>query len=209
MPVYPLENKHPLKSVYLWKISESVEDLQKIQPELVVPSYIHHPNKVKEFLSSRILLSNILPLSGYHKNSDGKPIPVGSGHLSISHTHGWAAVVFDETFSVGIDVEIISEKANRLKTKFSNPVEWEPLKNESEWNDSVLFSVIWSVKEAIYKMLPNMGWVFKENFFINSINKNNGSFSASIFPNKGNTILAKGSFCFIENIVLVVAFQEN
>jgi 4'-phosphopantetheinyl transferase EntD len=209
MPVYPIQISMPNTMIQLWKIAETREELVNYNPLLQIPQQINHPAKILEFLASRLILSNILPGVEISKNDQGKPIANNESHASISHTKGWAAVCYNHSFPVGIDVEHISDKAFRLRKKFSQEQEWLALKKTTNYTDSVLFSVIWSVKEAVYKCLPHLGWVFSEDFFISSMNENNRSFTL-VAKNKGEKMLhLKGVFEFIENIVLVVAITEN
>ncbi len=209
MPVYPIEISMPNTMIQLWKITETSQELSNYNPSLQIPKQINHPAKILEFLASRLILSNILPGIEISKNDQGKPIANNNSHTSISHTKGWAAVCYNPGSPVGIDVEQISDKAFRLRNKFSQEHEWLALKKATTYKDSVLFSVIWSVKEAVYKLLPHQGWVFREDFFISSLNENSRSFTV-IAKNKGEKMLhLRGVFEFIENIVLVVAITEN
>lgn len=209
MPVYPTQNSLPDTRLELWKIVETIDELQLLSPGLPVPAAITHPDKIQEFLASRILFNHMFPGKIISKSSQGKPLIDDQGHLSISHTRGWAAIGFHPVFRVGIDVEVISDKAFRLRNKFSHPKEWLPLQKTTGYEDSVLFSVLWSVKEALYKLLPHEGWVFKEHFFVTAIDSNHHTFKAEIGQGEQKKNWISGEFHFYENIVLVVAQTSN
>jgi 4'-phosphopantetheinyl transferase len=209
MPVYPIEISLPAIQLQVWKITESVQDFALMYPDLNAPDHINHPDKILEFLASRAAFLHILPNSKLNKTPNGKPEPDHDGHLSISHTRGWAAVVFNDQSPVGIDLEIIEEKAFRLRNKFSHQDEWAPLQLMTAYQDFVLFSVIWSVKEAVYKLLPHRGWSFKDDFFVSSINPKLQTFSVRVRKNQDEICLVRGIFKFFEGIVMVVAVPDN
>ena len=209
MPVYPIQISAPKTRIGLWKITEKEQELRLLIPHLTVPAEITHPDKTLEFLASRILLEKLLPGVSITKNTHGKPITDTGGYASISHTHGWAAACFNPEIPVGLDVEEISSKAFRLKEKFCSPQEWLPLQEMTGYSDSVLFSVIWSVKEAIFKLLPHEGWIFKNHFLIRSFNSKKQSFMAEILSSAKEKRWVSGEFHFVDGIVLVVALSVN
>jgi|694.fasta_scaffold00329_23 phosphopantetheinyl transferase len=209
MPVYPIQISRQEIQLLLWKITESVDFFNTHYAGLKVPGHITHEEKILEFLASRAAFSLVLPQVELNKTPDGKPIVEIEGHVSISHTHRWAAVGYNPDGPVGLDLEIVAEKAFRLRNKFSKEEEWTPLQKSTAFGDFVLFSVIWSVKEAVYKLLPHKGWLFKEDFFLTSLNQELQRFTVEVKKRDGEKQFVKGTFQFIENIVMVVAINDN
>jgi phosphopantetheinyl transferase len=81
-------------------------------------------------------------------NDKGKPFIKGSHkHISITHSHDKLAVIINEKEAAGIDIELIRDKALKIKHKFLS---------EEELNDAgdnvTKLIVYWAVKESLYKV---------------------------------------------------------
>ena len=50
-------------------------------------------------------------------NEDGKPMIEGY-HISISHTLGYVAVILSRDYEVGVDIEYVSDRVNRISSRF-------------------------------------------------------------------------------------------
>jgi 4'-phosphopantetheinyl transferase len=107
--------------------------------------------KRSEWLSSRYLLHH---LSGRHdrgaclKDEYGKPYLEDSDyHISISHSDRYTGVIAGPSL-VGIDIQVVVEKIQRIAPKFVNTA-------ESSWIDPQYYLLslhaIWGAKEAMYK----------------------------------------------------------
>jgi hypothetical protein len=58
-------------------------------------------------------------------------------------------------------------------------------------------------------LLPHKGWLFKEDFFLTSLNQELQRFTVEVKKRDGKKQFVKGTFQFIENIVMVVAINDN
>jgi phosphopantetheinyl transferase len=117
-----------------------------------------------QWLSARKLASECSQLISepdiiLNKNQSGRPyLDNSSLHISLSHNPKNAAVIFSHS-ACGIDIEIIRDKILRIERKFLNE---EELDNFSGNTDQL--TILWSVKESLYKMLNTPGIIFREEF---------------------------------------------
>ncbi len=154
--------------VALWKITEDLEDLQRAfrgsPADLAAYQEIHHPQKQREFLASRILIQTLVESVGetYHgirKDSFDKPfLHNTNSHFSLSHSLRFAAVVWHPLVKVGIDIEPISEKLAVVAHKYLSDTEY----THADRNLRKL-GVYWTAKEALYKLYGEKKLSFKGN----------------------------------------------
>ena len=154
----------------LWKIEEKAADLYKqLQLDEHEKAYFEKISTSKRhlhWLSTRVLLRTMLRTDEYidcKTDIHGKPYLVNLPyHISFSHSFDYAAVMMSKKVPVGIDIEQIKEKVERIATKFMNPGEMAFI-NTDEHRIEHLY-VCWCGKEAIYKCYGQ-----KEVSFINHI----------------------------------------
>ena len=87
--------------------------------------------------------------------------------ISISHTRGYAAVAYSTKGPIGLDIEHISDRVERIADRFTSPAEAEYI-DTHEQHERMLYHLInWSAKETLYKLFdsPSMA-EFKEVFHI-------------------------------------------
>lgn len=77
-----------------------------------------------------------------------RPLQIG-----ITHTSTMAAsLAFPATHPMAIDLEDLDEKRAQTMQKHCQPAEWEEMKAQ-ELNATLLFTILWTAKEAIAKAL--------------------------------------------------------
>ena len=105
-------------------------------------------------------------------------LPNEQYHFSISHSVNYAAAIVSSTYRVGIDIEMISEKVERIAHKFIHEEEMKFLMN-GEWSmvNRELLTMLWSAKESLFKWY-SLGEVdFQEHMQLrNIIQKQNNRF---------------------------------
>jgi phosphopantetheinyl transferase len=118
-------------------------------------------HRKREWLSVRVLLKNILrEEKEILYTPHGKPYFADhSYHLSISHTKTYVAVALNKTHPVGIDIEYISPRINKISGRFINNDE---NKHISPANGEIHLLLHWSAKESLYKILGMEDVDFKE-----------------------------------------------
>jgi 4'-phosphopantetheinyl transferase len=118
----------------------------------------------REFYYTRILLRSFnLDLNIVYRPS-GKPI-INKGHLSISHSRNTVIVAYSETYLIGVDIEFYNPKIHRIKNKFLARSEKETFDTQ---NEEVL-TLLWSIKEAVYKLEDIPGLLFREHIVVQAL----------------------------------------
>ncbi len=123
----------------------------------------------KELYCVRFILQNILKITKpltYQKT--GKPYIDNNIKISISHSHNYVAV-FTSNNNNGVDIEKISEKPLRVNQKFLSKTETELLNNFTDKQE--YYTLLWSVKETIFKLFSNKHLAFIDNIKIQNISK--------------------------------------
>lgn len=117
-----------------------------------------------EYIATRILKDTIFPGALIDYNKDGAPFIEHVAHISISHCKGASAIAVCPDHIIGLDIEPMSNKAQRLQSKFINPVESGFLNTE----DALAMTRAWSCKESLLKLARRKGLIFKRDLLIES-----------------------------------------
>ncbi len=166
MPLHHIIQHSATTQIYIWKITESEQQLLS-EVELNERNQQRLQNMKSEmhrrgFLSVRKLLQHI----GYtdfdlYYDQTGKPHLHDGCHISISHSHEFSAIVLSDE-NIGIDLEMQREKIRIIADKFTAPLEESYLDRQAEDYISKL-TVIWGTKEAIFKVRNEIGISFKDH----------------------------------------------
>jgi len=118
------------------------------------------------WLASRFALQQVSQQSPLKlvKEPSGKPILLESEHhISLSHCEGFVAAIHGDV-PVGIDVERISHRAQKIKNYFLRDEELGLL---GEDNETLILA--WSAKESIFKWYGKQNLGYKSQLCIRSI----------------------------------------
>ncbi len=111
---------------------------------------------VKELFGSGCTLHHHNSGAPYLVSEEGKDVP----RISISHCRGMVAVAYSDK-AVGVDVEQIEERVMRIRNRVQNADEMQ------HTGDSiVLNTVLWTAKEALFKLIPEEGVDFAKDLQI-------------------------------------------
>ena len=168
MPVYKTLTPNSQTTVKIWKITESFDDLMKpislrvesMNRVLGMKSELHQ----RGFLSVRHLLAEF----GYtdedlYYDNHGKPHLKDGKHISITHSFTFSAIIVSD-HEVGIDIEKQREKIKIIAHKFV-AYEFDYLTKEADDYIKKL-TVIWGIKESLYKLFATPGMLFREHFLV-------------------------------------------
>ena len=174
MPLFRVRNVESAR-LAIWKTTESPEELVANYPMLSlvydeVCQRFKSLRRRQEFLAVRALLVEMsdgrLPIVTYDDN--GKPLLDDGRKVSISHTHGYAAVLLSENDEVGVDIEQRTDRVAKVARLFVRDDEYclqdgQP-SSVAEGNDLPLDAllVIWSAKEAVYNLFSAQKLAFME-----------------------------------------------
>jgi phosphopantetheine--protein transferase-like protein len=176
----------PQTSFALWKIDEQADELiaqlqLKDHEKTYLDSLINGKRNL-HWLSTRVLLRKMLNTSSYidcRVDEHGKPYLVNFPHfISLSHSFDYAAVMISRTKPVGIDIELIKDKIERIAHKFMNADE---LSFMDPGHQTEHMYISWCAKEAIYKLQGKKNVSFLNNIRLNPFEyQHEGSFDARL-----------------------------
>ncbi len=151
----------------VWRIEESAEYFLGImditEASLAKIAKMNERRKI-EWLAARHLLQQLLGEDVFcYSNEFGKPILKNSDqHLSISHSRGLVTVIVSN-FSVGIDIQEIAPKIERVAPKFMRKVETESLNQPQKLEH---LHIYWGAKEALYKAYGKKELDFRKHILV-------------------------------------------
>lgn len=152
----------------LWRIEEEADTLYKqLQLNEQEKAYVEQLANGKRhlhWLATRVLLRTMLDTSEYIDckiDSHGKPYLVNLPyHISLSHSFDYAAVMISKSRPVGIDIEQIKQKVERIAPKFLTPAERATISIDNKIEH---LYVCWCAKEAVYKCYGQKEVSFLDN----------------------------------------------
>ncbi|MEO7768723.1 MAG: 4'-phosphopantetheinyl transferase superfamily protein [Ferruginibacter sp.] len=171
MPMVYQQNINASTKLGVWHITEPEEFFLAHVP---VQREISHPNKRLQHLAGRYLLKELYPDFPYNliRIADTrKPFLENEAyHFSISHCDVYAAVIVSTFYRVGVDVELIAGKAEKVKHKFLSVIEQQVLKNIPLFPYTIFFEKLltaaWSIKESLFKWQGSNEVDFKKHLRI-------------------------------------------
>jgi phosphopantetheine--protein transferase-like protein len=153
----------------VWHINEVDDDLyNKLQLNAAEKSFydsLHAGKRNMHWLGSRVLLRTLLNTTEYidcQLDGNNKPYLVNFPYeISISHSNDFAAVIIYKKKAVGVDIEKISNKIERIAKRFLSEKE---LENISDENRTEQLYACWGIKETLFKLygkgnLPFIGGI--------------------------------------------------
>ncbi len=186
MPLVYQQNINPDTRLGVWHITEPESFFINAVP---LQREITHPNKRLQHLAGRFLLKELFPDFPYELIKIAhtrKPFLENEVyHFSISHCGMYAAVMVSSQSRVGVDVELITNKVERVKHKFLSPLEQGVIEQLLKGHPSFytkLLTTTWSIKESLYKWYGDGEVDFIEHLHIDNIvlNDNGGIAHCSI-----------------------------
>lgn len=189
MPLYKLEKLSSERVIAIWLITESLSEILNIASvyfqEVKIPEYIKHPDKKVEWLASRLALKFCcdlmhIPYQGTYRTDTGQPLLVGNkAHISVSHSVDFAAILLDTEKKVGIDIEKISDKVEKVAHKY--------LQDDEKETTFERLTLKWCIKEAVYKVSDHTNLSLKDDIQILKIDSSCNGRSEVIV--KGNDMI--------------------
>jgi phosphopantetheinyl transferase len=153
--------------IIIWKIEESEQDLILMLGNYEIPESFYKyrsESHRKQFLATQNLLKSLGLLGKLKKDHNGKPL-LSNGFISISHDTDYVAVMVSEKLC-GIDLQHVSEKVLRIKHKFYDENDASIVGSEIHF-----MTMVWSVKEALYKLHGDPLVYFKEHLRIEYLDR--------------------------------------
>lgn len=208
MPLLEIKALNRNTNLYVWKITESFDELFRSvalkDVSLARLEGMKAESHQKGFLSVRRLLME----AGYNDfdlyyDDFGKPHLKDGKHISISHSNDFSVIVISQE-NIGADLEILKEKTLKLAPRFMDVAH---LKGLSKSDSLKKATVVWGIKESVFKIKNEVGISFKDHIFENDFTLADQKCTVELrFNNKVEcfTII----FDFIEEYVFVCAFNS-
>ncbi len=176
----------------LWKIEEKAEDLyNQLQLDEQEKAYVEQISNGKRhlhWLGTRVLLRKMLITNEYidcKVDEHGKPYLVTLPyHISLSHSFDYAAVMISKRRPVGIDIELVKDKVERIAHKFMRT---EELAFINETDKIQHLYACWCAKEAVYKCNGQKEVSFVDNILLAPFNfEHHGVINAKLHKDEKN-----------------------
>ena len=230
MPFYKSIEINATTTAYFWQITEDVTSLFRAvslkDTSLFRLEGMKSEEHQKGFLAVRMLLQHLgytdydltydeagkphLMLEDGSWKLEESPLPIthhpspNQKHISISHSHEFSCICISDEL-MGIDLEKLKEKTLRIAPRF---MEVKHLENLSISEQIEKATVIWGVKESIFKIKNEKGISFPEHIFENEFCLPDGKCSAELHFN--NTIEKFNiHFYKVEDYIFVCAFPNK
>ena len=146
--------------ISVWEINESLDEVKDHFKNQELHNFKSRKRQL-EFLCTRLLLKEINPELKIEYNKFGAPELNNHNYVSISHTNKLVCAIISND-KTGIDVELISGKAFKIRNRFLSK------KDNVELNNKEV-TLAWSAKECIFKWFQKGDINFKKDIEIRSI----------------------------------------
>jgi len=206
MPLYSYRKISDTVFLGVWKIVETpdcfLNEINLSEAELEKYSMYKSESRKSQWLSCRMMLKMYMKDNAFEESilydENGKPYFASGKFISISHTPQYSTIIISEKKIVGIDIERVTERILKIKSKFVSDQEMHLMNEENAEN----LTTIWAAKEAVYKLFGIFDLNFKNDIYISvPIDKKD------FFDGKVNHALVKKVIelrrIFIEDHVLV------
>ena len=184
MPLYKKIQINTKTQIFIWKITESYDQL--FEEVILNPKCQLRINGMKSELHQRAFLSvrKLLNEAGYtdfdlYYDEFGKPHLQDGKYISITHSHEFSAIIISDQ-TVGVDIELQREKIIRIANKFCDS-EFQYLDREKTTEYIKKLTVIWGAKEAIFKIRNEKGISFKDHISVVKFELNQTETTASLY----------------------------
>ena len=152
----------------VWNLTETLDELLELvnpdENDKEILESISHETKKKEYLAGKNAIAQMcllekIPFDGIEKDEHGKPFLRNSNYeISVTHTLDYIGVVLSKAGAVGIDIEKPRHQIFKVISRLCS-------KDELDWvaEDIDKATMLWSAKEALYKLYGKRKVDFKEN----------------------------------------------
>lgn len=204
MPLVYQQNINATTKLGVWHIAETEDFFLEKVP---LQRSITHPHKRLQHLAGRYLLRELFedfPYELIRIADTRKPFLENEAyHFSISHSGDYAAVIASSNCRVGVDVELVSPKVEKVKHKFLSHHEQGilagiPLFPYSIFSEKLL-TAAWSIKESLYKWKAGKEVDFKAHLLLEAMHLTDNQGIAHCKITKDETHELPVHFLFFNN----------
>lgn len=158
--------------IAIWHITESPDTLYALLATTKYDTQLagkKNEARRAEWLAVRLLVKELFGSEAevaYHPT--GRPYLKGADtYISISHTRDYAAVAYSTAGPIGLDIERISDRVERIAHRFTSTDEAAYIDTHGQQDRPMYHLINWSAKETLYKLLDDTRMAdFKAAFHI-------------------------------------------
>ena len=122
------------------------------------------PKRLIEKQMVRQMLRKILPNHKIRYHENGQPyLEPFDKFVSVSHSFPYAVLAISEK-KIGVDIEQVKDRIDKIKHKFLHPKEIDWLSRAESGIEHL--TAIWCIKEALFKIHSSKQWSFKEFYVV-------------------------------------------
>ena len=182
MPIIRIIKPNDNTVVGIWKITETIDDLSKLvtlssKSKELLKKRKNSIHKL-QFLSVRAILIELGYADDNLSYQDSAPILDDSKKISISHSNLFSCVIISN-LKVGIDVQEINHRISTIAKKF---IGYET--SYLNIDEIKKLSIIWNIKESIYKTANIIGLDYKIHLLVIPFNlEDNFTYAWIIYKN--------------------------
>ena len=170
MPLFYQQDINESTRMAVWKIAEPEAFFLSAVP---LRRDITHPHKRLQHLAGRYLLRFLFPDFPNEEIAIAdtrKPfLPDEQYHFSISHCGDFAAAIVSADHRVGVDIEILTPRVEKIKHKFLHPDERMFVEEIAHEQQVPLLTLLWSCKEAVFKWYGSGEVDFKQHMQVQNV----------------------------------------
>ena len=216
MPIIYRKNIKNHGVLGVWKITESVDDMLSMIQFTDEDHLTFEKFKIKSRqahwlayrLAARQLLDPDEECSFFYDDNGKLHFANLNYQISVTHSGVYAGVIISKNRYVGLDIEKLGDRIEHLAEKFLMK---EELKNLPAENQQRYLTVLWSAKEALYKLFGKPKVQFDRDIFLSPFElKRKGEFEGRI-SNYGvvRDYVLEYEFSDDDEYVLVHCADEN
>ncbi|MGB3774689.1 MAG: 4'-phosphopantetheinyl transferase superfamily protein [Leeuwenhoekiella sp.] len=210
MPLYKIITVDGNTKIAIWKVEESLDQLDKgIELTQHCERRFH---QMKSLLHKRAFMSirHLLDELGYvdhdmYYDNFGKPHLKNGNFISITHSYQFTAIIISDKTPVGIDIEKQRDKIIKIAPKFTPLNEYKTLAND----DAIIrkLTIVWGAKESLYKIYGTKGLSFLQHINVTDFSFQEG-FSTAIINYHGKKSHYDIAFMEFEGFTCVYALTK-
>lgn len=198
MPLYKTIKINKTTTAYFWHITEDVTSLFRAvslsNASLKRLEGMKSESHQKGFLAVRMLLQYLdftdndltydaagkphLMTKAERNSITHHPSPI-TQHISISHSHDFSCICISDEV-IGIDLELLKEKTLKIASRFMDVNHLQGLSIKDQITKA---TVVWGIKESIFKIKSEKGISFPEHIFEDAFDIKEGECTAELHFN--------------------------
>lgn len=188
----------------VWEVRETTEQLLMLLPDgnswfKEAKDRFKSESRIKEWIAVRVLLYHLMEKNAKisYKENGAPYLESSNKEISISHTKGYVCIALSENYRIGIDIERVANKVERVKDRFIN---------ECEQCDTLIkMLLIWSAKESMYKLLQIEGLDFLKDLKVCKFEESEQGVFIAMHKGKDYKVL----YAVNKDFVLTITYTER